>query len=547
MNDTTFIREPLREPSKVMRLSQMGAMFPTRLSFLRTLTRTLRDENVNVRRPVWEIDEDGFGRAVYSLTLGGYDYSLVALSNPLDESMRTDRVIAEAWDSAFVLYDGVPDRAELDRLAASAPKQEAARFSEKDLVLSRANRSVRLFNHVVEALQSGQQPDTDLIRKTGYLMRTTAVYGNGKFGIADRAVIVDRPFMAGSFMAEMLTVWLIRGFTHDLVEHVGGAELDRNIKRHLGVGNSTGLGMAPFLVSHPELLSNWMTVRETALAHVRAIGELDTGKTKELLTLADRVSQHLEEWNVDDVDAMARIRTLREEWASLRAELSNLLDQEQPLDQLVRVSDVFSADLQELVVAFVLEPFGDLVDGFTCCMVANNDTPLDPRMPMEKMRLLLRQSWDWVDAFDFEGKPQTAQFWYVSEEKLEPRLGLRYEEPGGDLESPLDIARRVQSLKSDAAGFEGTAGEFLKQFPAHRFAVRRVQINMSFPFSEIRDNLIGENCKPIDMLRSKLALFGASKFDPKSDRWTRITLAQGAPLADELHSHQDWWLPVYGQ
>ena len=41
--------------------------------------------------------------------------------------------------------------------------------------------------------------------------------------------------------------------------------------------------------------------------------------------------------------------------------------------------------------------------------------------------------------------------------------------------------------------------------------------------------LIGRDCRPIDMLRFKLAFFGASKFDPRSDRWTRINLFQGAP------------------
>ena len=67
-----------------------------------------------------------------------------------------------------------------------------------------------------------------------------------------------------------------------------------------------------------------------------------------------------------------------------------------------------------------------------------------------------------------------------------------------------------------------------------------------FPYSEIQDNLISERCLPIDMLRCKLSFFGASKFDPKSDRWTRITLYQGAPLFHELGTDQadDWWLPA---
>ena len=75
---------------------------------------------------------------------------------------------------------------------------------------------------------------------------------------------------------------------------------------------------------------------------------------------------------------------------------------------------------------------------------------------------------------------------------------------------------------------------------------RRVQTISECPYAEIRDNLIGEDCLPIDMLRCKLSFFGASKFDPKSDRWTRITLYQGAPLFDEIstESADDWWLPV---
>ncbi|NNK77160.1 MAG: hypothetical protein HKP40_00470, partial [Litoreibacter sp.] len=279
---------PLRSPSEVMRLSRMGAMFPTRLSFLRTLMRKLAADGAQVTRPVWEIDAQGFGHAVYAVDLGGFTYSLVAFSNDLPPDQRTDRVIAQAWDSTYVLYDGVPDAAEIARLKKNAPLQEAGRFSDRELVLSRANKSVRLFAHVVEALKSGAQPDRKLIGDIGYLMRTTAVYGNGKFGIADRGVIADRPGLDGPFMAEMLTVWLIRGFTHDLVEHVGGAVLDRDLKRHLGIGNSTGLGMAPFLVSHPDLLNNWMLVRETALARVRAIGRLDKAQIGQLTELAER-------------------------------------------------------------------------------------------------------------------------------------------------------------------------------------------------------------------------------------------------------------------
>ena len=75
---------------------------------------------------------------------------------------------------------------------------------------------------------------------------------------------------------------------------------------------------------------------------------------------------------------------------------------------------------------------------------------------------------------------------------------------------------------------------------------RRVQIGARFTYAEIQDNVIAASCGPIDILRGKLAFFGASKFDPKSDLWTRITMYQGAPLDDELNSDDsdDWCFPV---
>ena len=91
--------------------------------------------------------------------------------------------------------------------------------------------------------------DTDALVATGYLMRTTAVYGNGKFGIADRDKVAGYDGLEGAFQAEMLTVFLIREFTVLLAEYCakqrGGERavgLSDAHRRYLGVGNSTGLG-----------------------------------------------------------------------------------------------------------------------------------------------------------------------------------------------------------------------------------------------------------------------------------------------------------------
>ena len=75
---------------------------------------------------------------------------------------------------------------------------------------------------------------------------------------------------------------------------------------------------------------------------------------------------------------------------------------------------------------------------------------------------------------------------------------------------------------------------FLVAHPKHRHIIRRTQIVASLPYAEIQDNTIAADMRPIDLLRCKLSFFGASKFDPRSDRWLRITMYQGAPFPDEL-------------
>jgi len=533
----------LRTPEEVMRLTRMGQAFPSRLSFLPTLLRRLRRVSAQVVCTIWNMDSNGYGHAVYSISLDGYVYSLVAIANALDDQARTDRVIADAWDSSFVLYDGIPDTAEISRLVVDCPRQEAARFSDRDLIVSRANKSVRLFDHVVDCLRQKRQPERARILDIGYLMRTTAVYGNGKFGIADRVRIADRPSLSGPFMAEMLAVWMIRGFSHDLVEHLGQAALDRDLKRHLGIGNATGLGMAPFLVNHSTLLDAWIQARETALARVRDVPNVTQSEEAHLRRLAKRALSHLNEWHVNDHEAHGVILSLRKEWIQFIECLDDpMCNRSYPIDWMWKIGQTKSIAFQELLAAFLIEPFGSLVDDLSEQMATSDIGHFDPAMPISHLKQLVLQDWGWALDLNFSDPDQQKQFWYVSEAKQEPRLGLRFDEPGAEWETPIDIARQVQALVGDLVDQKGILLDFLCDHPHHRAAVRRVQTLARYPYAEIRDNLVGGTCKPIDMLRFKLAFFGASKFDPKSDRWTRVTLAQGAPLFDELAIEPDWWL-----
>ena len=223
----------------------------------------------------FDLNADGYGEVIYRIQTPQSRYHVVIFSRFLKDDDRSDRVIAEAWDLTFGLVEGDVEEDLMASLSENIPLQEAGRQHPNLLVISRANRSVRNFSEFVERLSEGHQPDVSLLKTAGYLYRTTAVYGNGKFGIADYARLKHNPDFRQPFSAQMTAVYVLRQFSIDQVEHIAhhksasAASLSSDLKRYIGIGNSTGLGMAPFLINHPLLINQWIHMRETALSLVK--------------------------------------------------------------------------------------------------------------------------------------------------------------------------------------------------------------------------------------------------------------------------------------
>ncbi len=545
-----------RDPATVMRLKRLGSLHQCRLSFMRILTRRMSRDQWRFERALFEIDSAGVGRAVYTATCSQRTYSLVAFAHDLPDEQRSDRVIAEAWDATFALFDGVPDEEDLERLSNNVPLQEAGRVSEHELTLSRANRSVRLWTHVVDALASGDQPDPEQIDRVGYLMRTTAVYGSGKFGAADREMIAHRPEMHPPFQVEMLTVYLIRTFVRDLVEHMARAKggiqavsMEPAIARQLGIGNSTGLGMAPYIVNHPVLFGNWIMAREEAISRARSVEVATESEIEIFMDVLRRTDVSVGRWRSEHPIQMEKLAQLRKDLGLLHDRIAHAdLRESQPWNRLiVWAQGSLSEEGQELLTSLILEPYAHLVDGLEDCMADSNTDAfrVDGAMKIAAVRELLETSFAWALDTDWDDKANCARVWYVSEEKLEPRMGERFEEPIADYEQPLAPARDAILAHKALADWDsdGLVAEFLLQHPEHRHTIRRAQMSRFAPYGEIRDNTIAADVLPIDMLRAKLSFFGATHFDPRSDRWVRICMYAGAPYPEELNeANADLWV-----
>ena len=555
MSITNSPKVPLRPPSEVMKLERLGCYHPSRLSFTRTLIRRLHRERWKFSISRNSLDGHGFGDFVYSIRTPQGPLSFVAFSKALDASDRTDRVIATQWDMSFTLVNGNVDKKDIDRLRSEVPKQEAGRMSERQIVLSRANKSVRLFQEIASTLASGKQPNTERIAAIGYLVRTTAVYGNGKFGLMDFDQVKRTTPFSLPFQAEMLTVFLARQFSFEVLERVARSldkgryiPLDSSLKRVLGVGNATGLGMAPFLVGHPQLIHQWIYIRELAIAHVKSIQRITTEKREHFACLLDKVRAHLQQWHTKDERQSKRISTLKNELEDLNRHSHVSFESEHPWQSFCTwTKSTKSTECVELLNSMLLEIYPELVNGLEQYMGIDEENYYDPSMTVRKLKDHLETRYGWALEIDFSDPNSRFLFWYFSAEKEEPRLGHRHHEPGRELEMRIGVARDVSRLYKDLCILirnddKLTTAEFLIQKPQHRYIVTRVQSLAQFEYAEIQNNLLDINCLPIDLLRCKLALFGASRFDPKSNLWTRITLFQGAPLIEQLHEANvdDW-------
>ena len=549
----------MRPAAVVMDVSRLGCLYPYPLSFMRSLLRRVMTQNWHISPARLSLNAGGYGHAVYEIKTPRAIFSYVIFAKNLDAASRSDRVIAEDWDMTVTLCEGTVDDARLVQLQANVPLQEKGRVDTSCFVLSRANKSVRNFEAVVSSLAAGQQPDLDEMAKVGYLYRTTAVYGSGKFGMADWDKVKKRwPDFDSPFDAEMFSCWMIRHFSMVQADHVAAhrapkmaVQMDDKIKRYVGIGNATGLGMAPYLINHPLLINNWIEVRETALARILS-GTVPNDHSRGNFTcLAEKAMQHLDEISTDNSEQNALN-------ANARGDLGRALDwlKDQELLAWRELTEYAAANLgvesQELLNVLLLELYPEMIADLETHLTIDEVYSLQANMRAGELKALIETHYDWALEIDYSDPKTQGIFWYRSEEKMEPRLGHRFDEPGADNEMLLGIGWYVCECYQDlctfieAQGQDITTARFVFEQPQHRYITRRMQTMAKTRYGEIRINAIDLDVLPIHLLRCKLSFFGVGKFDPRSRMWVRNTMFQGAPLVSDIGAipSDDWCFPI---
>ncbi len=527
-------------------IKRLGNLFPSNLSFNRKLLEKASKERWEFKEAKACLSADGFGRYVVEVITPTETLSFIAFSQYLAPENRTDRVIAVAWDVVFALCYGKVTEEFCDELQSNLTKQESGRYSSRVLCISRANKSVRMFEKVIDALIKGEQPCKGDIIKIGYLYRTTAVYGNGKFGMADFKFLIKNTSLNFPFAAQMLTVYLVREFSYYQVNHIAknknkiAVTLSDNSKQNLGIGNSTGLGMAPFLIKHSKPVGHWIAARENSLLEILQRENISESKWEEFITGLKLAIIFFEQTYTDNELQKNTNTKTKKELHSFYKRLkvtTSISDWKSIFEKLYSLK--INLQTQEVIISLLLELHPEICDSFFVNLNQDEDFQLIPQMSLKHLSIIIKSHYSWVDQYDFDKPSDDYYFWYYSENKEEPRLGIKTEDAGIENQMPIGIAKEIsyciKLLERSIDNEIENVAEFLGVHPRMRSIVKRIQyMGQDENISDIHMNALGEDVLPTDLLRCKLALLGATKFDPKSDRWVKVTFFQGAPLSKDL-------------
>jgi hypothetical protein len=297
------------------------------------------------------------------------------------------------------------------------------------------------------------------------------------------------------------------------------------------------------------LLNNWILSRETALKKIREIKEVQEKDAELFIDCVKKSLTNITSWNTDSEYQQNKIKSLLKNIRNFIEYIENsfYFKTEYPFNKIyLWLEQNVCEECIEYVVSIMMEPYNNITKPLVSNMSSDEDKyfNIPTNRTVNELKKIIENKYPNILDINFDQKESQQNFWFISKNKEEPRLADRFVEHGSELEQPLAIARDIkklyEKLLSKKENF--TIAQFLSSNSELRHVIRRAFIVEKFPYSEIQDNTIGKDIIPIDMLRLKLSFFGALKFDPRSDKWLRICMFQGAPLPTELKNYDEQWV-----
>ncbi len=563
IDDLEILARAMRPEEEVMRPERLRAAKATRLSITRRLVERMTRSNWSISQRLAEIEASGAGLLVYDIDAEGFPMSFVVWSATSDgEADRLGRFYEHEYDFYGAVFEG---RVTVERARDEASRMRCGVWSGRTdrscLGWTVANRSNRFFNHVLEELMAARQPDLSVLASGGgYIIRNAGWYGNGRHGSRSwLSLPLESPFAAPYFI-DLFALYMWRTVGCDVAELTaqarrdGAAAMSADVRRYLGVGNSSGIGMVAALVRWPAWLGTFCSMREVVRAYVvtrPATDEPTFAKVEQLLARAADYYALQPAQAVAEAEQPERIASgLCALLEGMHRDRGKILGMACPWAELARrAASHGSLEVEEQVTSVLMEIAPDFADAIAGLMRQGMATTrlIDPCMTCGKLLAILQDRYRWALDIDFSVPGASEHFWYKSEENGENRRGERAIDPGLENETFVNVAGAAQELAGALreASANETVGLFLLRQPHLSHMAGRAQLSMRIPYSEIRANIIARDFLPMDGIRFLLGLFGLEASAPYSTRWVRGVFLQGAPLPTELAAGLDpaWMFP----
>jgi len=549
-----------RDPSVLMQPARLAALQPSRLSASRALMVRAIRERWKIELHDWSIDQASRGTALYRITTPGGIFDFPVYSFEYRSEGRTGRIIGRTWDMMGALIEGPTTREEIEHTGRELPKLYRGRATSRTLVWCRANRSSRQFDHTVEALSSGRQPDIAELAQVGYLMRNTGLDGNGTFGTRSFRALEPDHVLGPPLAAQMLCAYMMRVFSVDLVHHLargrspGAIELDPRLQRFVGVGNGSALGLVLFVNNHPHRVDRWLGAREEAIAAAKSIEGAALVPALQHLSALVRRAAIFRAQDRMEYEAFAPSQELARELFGAQKAIDDLAADPAaraapfPLAALCdRIEPGLHAEAFETLLSLMTELAPDVCDALGATLAVDEEFTTDPAMRIDALRAIVLDEYAWALGMDLTTEASRRFIWYKSENAEEPRRGP-LEEVEWAFNLGLDLPRLVQELHGAlAARAAGTSvARFLAEEPRHRAIVARIQTLAGHRYHSPHMNMMADDFVPVHIVRMmNVALHGIDKTRDYLGRNLRGILFHGAPTPADLvaGTDPDWFCP----
>lgn len=553
--------DTLFSPDAVMDPRNLGAMQPTRLSASRSFIAKMIREQWTIAREEFAVDRRGAGRARYVVSTPEGTITFIAfLSEPSDKN-RTGRIIGTSWDMVGALIDGVPTPEEVRRTAEELPRLYEGRATSNTLVWFRSNQSLRIFRDVRESLARGEQPETKELRKVGYVMRNTGLDGNGTFGSLPFAAIPAGHPLKTSYHAQMLSAYLMRELSVDLVEELArldapatAVRLDPSIRRLIGVGNGSALGLAMFFYNRPVLVNAYISAYRDVVEHVLTdpgcSGAAQYSLLEEHLNRTIRYRAFLPtayRFFTSNMEMTADLRRIRAKVrAASRGEVVpragetvlGAIHRESAPQVSKEALHSFNALLMELAPEYCEAAAERHLD-------FDERLDLDPTTPIERVGEIIRDRYRWALEMPLNGPEFRDRVWYQSRAAEEPRSGPREEVPVAHelvQNYPVQIRALLAAVEDGEAGT--AIGELVARRPDLEYIARLVVALADRPYAMAHADPHDTDFVPVWVIRFVNSfIHGLDRTEDHLGRDVRGIIFEAAPYRDEISGADasTWW------